>query len=57
MEPDGCGYNYIDDGEQLHPFHVHIGSVCRLKQQLWLRSCDVVITTYPKCGTTWMQQL
>ena len=57
MEPEGCGYNYILDDAVVQPFDFYLPVIRELREQHELRPYDVVISTYPKCGTTWMQQV
>ena len=58
MSPDGCGYMYkLDENGLVQPFDFVLPAVQDLRARFALRGHDVVIATYPKCGTTWMQQL
>ena len=53
------GYKHlVEEGTGLiQPFDFDLAAVRGLRQHFQLRARDVVIATYPKCGTTWMQQL
>ena len=55
------GYRYVVDesdiGSVIQPFDTHCAAVQELRAKFTLASTDVVIATYPKCGTTWMQQV
>lgn len=52
------GYKYTQEGSGLvQPFDFVLGAVGELRQKLEPKPHDVFIATYPKCGTTWMQQI
>ena len=46
---------YIDG--VLLPTLIRPGDVVALRQELKLRESDVFVATFPKCGTTWAQQI
>ena len=41
----------------IQPFDFDVPAVQALRARFTLAAHDVAIATYPKCGTTWMQQL
>ena len=53
------GYRHLceDDLGLVQPFDFDLPTVKALRRRFALSARDVVIATYPKCGTTWMQQL
>ena len=53
------GYRHLveEDTQLVQPFDFDLAAVRALRQRFVLHAHDVVIATYPKCGTTWMQQL
>ena len=52
------GYKYVQEaGGFIQPFDFILPAVDELRAQLQPKAHDVYIATYPKCGTTWMQQL
>ena len=53
------GYCHLveDDTGLIQPFDFDLAAVRDLRSRFRLRAHDIVIATYPKCGTTWMQQL
>ena len=61
-----CGYKYLEEEGGDHPlactglvqpFDFVLPAVYELREKLEPKSHDVFIATYPKCGTTWMQQI
>jgi hypothetical protein len=57
MDPK-WGYKHILEPSGLvQPFDFNVAACMALRQKFVLRAHDIVISTYPKCGTTWMQQL
>mmetsp|Transcript_10122 Transcript_10122/g.22409 ORF Transcript_10122/g.22409 Transcript_10122/m.22409 type:complete len:332 (-) Transcript_10122:161-1156(-) len=54
---DEFGYNHVQmDGYHCPGFFVE-KYVNEARERFELREGDIVIATYPKCGTTWMQQI
>lgn len=54
----GCGYLVtIDDLNIPHPPPFKPEAISDLRNRFELKSHDIVVTTFPKCGTTWMQQI
>ena len=53
------GYCHLveDDTGLIQPFDFDLAAVRDLRSRFALRAHDIVIATYPKCGTTWMQQV
>ena len=53
------GYRHLVERDTglIQPFDFDLPTVCALRQRFSLSSHDIVVATYPKCGTTWMQQL
>jgi hypothetical protein len=53
------GYRHLMEDEigLVQPFDFDLPTVRALRTRFSLAAHDVVIATYPKCGTTWMQQL
>ncbi|KAH8071252.1 sulfotransferase [Aureococcus anophagefferens] len=59
---DGKGMAYsllrLPDGRMVpHPPCVKPSAVAELRRSFLSRAGDVFVCTYPKCGTTWMQQI
>ena len=53
-----CGYRHkVEEDGLIQPFDFDLPTIAQLRQRFALRQHDVVVATYPKCGTTWMQQL
>lgn len=46
-----------DDIGLVQPFDFHLPTIKALRRCFSLSAHDICIATYPKCGTTWMQQL
>lgn len=51
------GYAYRTVHGVCYPPFAHEGAIDRLRGVDWSREGDIMIATYPKCGTTWMQQM
>ena len=52
------GYKYKREHSGLiQPFDFILDAVYELRSTLEPKAHDVYIATYPKCGTTWMQQI
>jgi len=53
------GYRHLVEADTglIQPFDFDLPSVRALRKRFELNPCDIVIATYPKCGTTWMQQI
>ena len=52
------GYKYVQEHSGLiQPFDFILDAVYELRNTLEPKPHDVFIATYPKCGTTWMQQI
>ena len=41
----------------VYPPFINAEALNELREKHILRSSDIVIATFPKCGTTWMQQI
>lgn len=51
------GYNVVFYNDVPYPPFVKPKVIDELRQHAWLREDDIVVATYPKCGTTWMQNI
>merc|ERR1712048_469935 len=57
------GYRYVAEPAEspapglCQPPDMHYGTIKELRDHFRIRAHDVAIATYPKCGTTWMQQI
>lgn len=51
----GYRYRLIDD--IVYPPFASASVIEELRSLDWSRESDILIATYPKCGTTWMQQI
>merc|ERR1740138_109237 len=52
------GYRYkLDVNGLVQPFDFELDAVQHLRERFELQAHDVIIATYPKCGTTWLQQI
>ena len=51
------GYAYRMVHGVCYPPFASEAAIDRLRAEDWSREGDVMIATYPKCGTTWMQQM
>jgi len=51
------GYNYINYEGTPQPPWFDVEKLQLVRKSFLLQSSDIVIATYPKCGTTWMQQI
>eukprot|EP00930_Biecheleria_cincta_P004025 TRINITY_DN10492_c0_g1_i1.p1 TRINITY_DN10492_c0_g1~~TRINITY_DN10492_c0_g1_i1.p1 ORF type:complete len:377 (-),score=63.65 TRINITY_DN10492_c0_g1_i1:110-1210(-) len=57
LHVDEKGYWYaLNRGNPAPPFML-ASEVEKLRQEFVLRNSDIIIATYPKCGTTWVQKL
>ena len=54
---DARGMAYALVGGVAHPPCVKPAAVAELRRSFAAEASDVFICTYPKCGTTWMQQI
>ncbi|CAE8668412.1 unnamed protein product [Polarella glacialis] len=54
---DEFGYKHVVIRGVVYPGFVRGEAVADCQSNLVLRSDDIIIATYPKCGTTWMQQI
>jgi hypothetical protein len=51
------GYAYEVVAGKVYPPFAEESVIMEMRQDFKLRDTDIVIATYPKCGTTWMQQI
>eukprot|EP01064_Diplonema_japonicum_P015398 TRINITY_DN2312_c0_g1_i2.p1 TRINITY_DN2312_c0_g1~~TRINITY_DN2312_c0_g1_i2.p1 ORF type:complete len:325 (+),score=105.93 TRINITY_DN2312_c0_g1_i2:103-1077(+) len=54
---DDMGMKLVKMGGILHPSFMKKDEVAKVSSGLTLREDEIVVATYPKCGTTWMQQV
>jgi len=54
---DEMGYSHVLVGGVVYAGFAVESAILELQREFELRESDIVIATYPKCGTTWMQQI
>ena len=49
------GYDVVLYNEIPYPPFMQPRAIDELRARAWIRESDIVVATFPKCGTTWMQ--
>ena len=57
MDPQWGYRAVVEPSGLVLPFDFDVGACADLRERFEIQSHDVVVTTYPKCGTAWMQQI
>jgi len=57
MDPRWGYRAIVEPSGLLLPFDFDLGACADLRERFEINSHDVIVTTYPKCGTAWMQQI
>mmetsp|Transcript_1392 Transcript_1392/g.3801 ORF Transcript_1392/g.3801 Transcript_1392/m.3801 type:complete len:390 (-) Transcript_1392:67-1236(-) len=54
---DDMGFVHTVVGGVVQPYFMRTACLEDLRQNFTLRGSDIVVSTYPRCGTTWMQKI